>query len=71
VAARYALQSFHFHNATSGHDEYVHLGALRDSTTAAVTQYPAMFGTVPLDTATGLDPKLKEYLKVHPGGPGE
>ena len=70
MAARYCLASFWFHNTTSGHDEYCHLGALRDSTTAVVTQYPAMFTTTPLDTPA-LDPKLKEYLKVHSGGPGE
>lgn len=71
MAARYALLSFHFHNATSGRDEFVSIGALRDTTHQAVVQYPAMFGAAQLDTATGLDPKMKEYLKVHGGGPGE
>jgi hypothetical protein len=73
MAARYATSSFWFHNVTSGHDEFVHLGALRDTTTAVVTQYPAMFSVSALTvtTAGGLDPKLGEYLKVHGGGPGE
>ena len=72
MAARYSLQSFFFRNTTTNHEEYVHIGALRDSTTQAVVQYPGMFGTVPLVASqTGLDPKTSEYLKVHPGGPGE
>ena len=72
MANRYALQSFFFHNTTSGHDEYCHIGALRDSTSAVVTQYPAMFSTVvPDPVVTGIDPKLYGYLKIHPGGPGE
>ena len=70
MAARYATSSFWWHNAGTNREEYVHLGALRDSTTAVVTAYPAMFTTVQLDVPA-LDPKLKEYLKVHPGGPGE
>lgn len=71
MAARYCLVSFWFHNTVSGHDEFVNLGALRDTTHQAVVQYAAMFGTTQPGTATGLDPKLAEYLKVHPGGPGE
>jgi hypothetical protein len=73
VAARYATQSFFFRNTSTNHEEYVHIGALRDTTTQAVVQYPGMFTTVALvaSTAAGLDPKTSEYLKIHPGGPGE
>ncbi len=70
MAARYALQSFFWHNTSSGFAEYVGLGALRDTTHQAVVQRPEMFTTVPLDTPA-LDPRRKEYLKIHPGGPGE
>jgi hypothetical protein len=72
MAARYALQSFWWHNTVSGHDEFVNIGALRDTAHQAVVQVPAMFSTTPLAVGvTGIDPKLGEYLKVHGGGPGE
>ena len=70
MAARYCTVSFHFRNTVTGHEEFVDLGALRDSASQAVTQYPGMFAVSPLDVPA-LDPKRKEYLKVHPGGPGE
>ena len=72
MAARYCTASFFFHNATTGHEDFVMLGALRDSAAQAVVQYPGMFtATVPDPAATGIDPRLHGYLKVHPGGPGE
>lgn len=72
MAARYCTTSFFFRNTVTNHEEFVHLGALRDSTSQAVVQYPGMFSTVvPDPVATGIDPKLAGYLKVHPGGPGE
>ena len=55
---------------TSARAEYVDLGSLRDSLSPVVVAYPAMFGSAQLDVPA-LDPKRKEYLKVHPGGPGE
>jgi len=70
VAARYALSSFWWHNTSPARDEFVDLGALRDSTSAVVVAYPAMFSAAQLDTPA-VDPKRKEYLKGHPGGPGE
>ena len=70
MAARYALSSFWWRNTGASRDEFVDLGALRDSTSAVVTAYPAMFSASQLDTPA-LDPKRKEYLKGHPGGPGE
>jgi len=70
VAARYCTVSFHFRNTVTNREEFVDLGALRDSASQAVTQYPGMFAVSPLDVPA-LDPKRKEYLKVHPGGPGE
>jgi hypothetical protein len=69
VAARYALQSFWWHNASTGTDEFVGLGYLRDSTTQAVVQRPEMFSTTPLDVPV-LSPQRSEYLKLHTGGPG-
>ena len=70
MAARYALVSFWWHNTSTNRDEYVHLGALRDSTAAAVTQRPEMFTPAAPDPLV-TDPKLYGYLKNHPGGPGE
>lgn len=70
MAARYATVSFWWHNTSSGHDEYVHLGALRDTTHQAVVQRPEMFTASAPDPLT-TDPKLYGYLKVHAGGPGE
>jgi hypothetical protein len=72
MAARYATASFWWHNTVTGHDEFVHLGALRDTTHQAVVQVPGLFSSAaPVAGVTGIDPKLAEYLKVHGGGPGE
>ena len=70
MANRYAVQTFCWHNTSANRDEVVDLGALRDSATAVVTAYPGMFSSTQLDVPA-LDPKRKEYLKIHPGGPGE
>jgi len=69
MAARYATQSFWWHNASTNTDEFVGLGFLRDTTHQAVVQRPEMFTTTPLDVPA-LDPKRNEFLKQHPGGPG-
>ena len=72
MASRYALNSFFFHNSSTGHEEFVSIGALRDSVTdQAVVQHPEQFGTTALTTATGLDPKMASYLALHARGPGE
>jgi hypothetical protein len=72
MAARYALQSFWFHNTSTGHEEFVGIGATRDSVSdQAVVQHPEQFGTAALTSLTGLDPKTEQYLKLHPKGPGE
>jgi hypothetical protein len=71
MAARYALQSFWWHNTVTNRDEYVGLGFQRDTTHQAVVQRPEMFATTPLDTSTGLSPGRNEYLKIHPSGPGD
>ena len=70
MAARYSTVSFWWWNTSTSRAEFVDLGALRDSTSAVVTAYPAMFSAAQLDTPA-VDPKRKEYLKGHPGGPGE
>ena len=70
MAARYSTVSFWWWNTGTNRAEFVDLGALRDSTSAVVTAYPAMFSASQLDTPA-LDPKRKEYLKIHSGGPGE
>ena len=69
MAARYALQSF---TATVAgppvHDDYVTMGALRDSASQTVVAAPAMFGTVPL--AYGQAPHaLVDYLVTRTAGP--
>jgi len=69
MAARYATQSFWWHNASTNRDEFVGLGFLRDTTHQAVVDRPEMFGTVQLDVPV-LDPRRNEFLKQHPGGPG-
>jgi hypothetical protein len=69
MAARYALQSFHWHNTSTNRDEFVGLGYLRDSLHQSVVDRPEMFGTVPLDVPV-LSPQRNEYLKLHTGGPG-
>ena len=72
MANRYALQSFWFHNSVSGKEEFVGIGALRDSVTSeACVLYPALFTATALTTATGLDPKTAAYLALHAGGPGD
>lgn len=72
MANRYALQSFWFHNSVSGHEEFVEIGALRDSVTdEACVLHPEQFTATALTTATGLDPKIASYLALHPRGPGE
>jgi hypothetical protein len=70
MAARYCTVSFWWWNTATSRSEFVDLGALRDSTTAVVTAYPGMFSSTQLDTPA-LSPGRKEYLKIHPGGPGE
>jgi hypothetical protein len=69
MAARYALQSFHWHNTATNRDEFVGLGYLKDSLHQAVVDRPEMFTTVPLDVPV-LSPQRNEYLKLHTGGPG-
>jgi len=72
MAARYALQSFWYHNSSTGKDEYVHIGALRDTTHQSVISYAAMFGTSKLTSLAGqIDPKTEQYEALHPGGPGD
>lgn len=72
MANRYALNSFWFHNSVTGHEEFVGIGALRDSVSdQAVVQHPEQFTATQLTVLTGLDPKTSEYLKLHPKGPGE
>ena len=72
MAARYALQSFWYHDTSINKEVYVHIGAQRDSVSdQACVQHPEQFGTTQLTSLTGLDPKTEQYLKIHPKGPGE
>ena len=72
MAARYALQSFWYHNSVSGHEEFVSIGAARDSVSdQCCVQHPEQFSATALTVLTGLDPKLAAYEALHPRGPGE
>jgi hypothetical protein len=69
MAARYALQSFVIRVA--GVDDYVTIGALRDSASAQVTGTPASYwSTVPLTLAqVGGCGSLVGYMLARPAGP--
>lgn len=68
MAARYALTNIWYHNTSTGKDEYVHIGALRDSTHQSVVQLPALFTTSPLTTGA-IHPNVVQYLLANPAGP--
>jgi len=69
MANRYALYSLHYHNTVSGHDEYVHEGALRDSTHQSVVQVAAAFRTTPLVAGPDCTGVLAQYLLTYGSGP--
>lgn len=70
MANRYALTTFNIQLASGSHT--VIEGSLRDSTHAAVTGAPALFGTSPPVLNQGhCNDKLFNYLSVYPKGPGE
>lgn len=48
MAARYAKQAFWVRRSSDGKEEFVGLGALRDSTSAVVVQCPTLFQNTPL-----------------------
>jgi hypothetical protein len=68
MASRYCLTQLHYHNTVTGRDEYVHIGALRDSAHQSVVQNPGSFTTSPLTTAQ-VHPNLVQYLLAHSAGP--
>jgi hypothetical protein len=68
MAARYCLTQLHYHNTVSGKDEYVHIGALRDSAHQSVVQNPSLFQSAPLTTAQ-IHPNLVQFLLTHTAGP--
>jgi hypothetical protein len=68
MANRYATQSMVVHVTSLGTDDYIHIGAMRDSASAVVVQAPALFQAAPL--AYGQIPHaLVDYLAARPGGP--
>jgi len=69
MAARYALVSAHVHNTSTNKDEYVHQGALRDSTTQIVTQAPGLFKTTQLVAGPDVTGVLAQYLLTYGSGP--
>ena len=70
MAARYALQTFNIQLATGSHT--VIEGSLRDSTHAACTAAPALFGTTAPVVGQGhVNDKLYGYLQAYQKGPGE
>jgi hypothetical protein len=60
MAARYAKQSFWVRRSSDGKEEFVGIGALRDSTDAVAVQCPALFQTTPL-TDTEMTGVLKGW----------
>lgn len=69
MTARYCLQTHVFQTA-SGASLLTVEGALRDSAHAAVVANPALFSvTAPVLGQGHVDPKLFQYLAVHPAGP--
>ena len=69
MAARYALQSFVYHDTVTLGDICIQQGAMRDSTTgqAFLQTSAAMWSTTPLTAAAGqIDPKLAAYLVAYP-----
>lgn len=69
MANRYAKYPVHYHNSSTGRDEHVPLGALRDSLHQSVVQNPAAFGTAPLQAGPDVTGVLAQYLLVYPTGP--
>jgi len=68
MAARYALESFIFQQA-SGTPIHIEAGSLRDSTTAIVIAAPALFGTtVPVAGQGHISTRLAQHLAVYPTG---
>jgi hypothetical protein len=60
MANRYAKTALWCRRSTDGKDEFVGLGALRDSTDQVVVQCPAMFQNTPL-TDTEMTGVLKGW----------
>lgn len=69
MANRYATVPIHYHNGSSGKDEHVPLGSLRDSASAVVTALPGLFSSTPLTAGSQVTGVLAQYLLVYPGGP--
>lgn len=63
MANRYAVQVFWYGN------QFVELGALRDSTEAVVVANPSLFQSSPLTVGTQIHPVLAGYLTAYPRGP--
>ncbi len=68
MAARYALQAFFFTNNVTGREEFIQLGASRDSVSSqAFTQTPASFwSTTPLVVGSQINPKRAAHLLLYP-----
>lgn len=69
MANRYATATVHYHNTSTGKDEQVPAGALRDSTHQAVVQMPSAFRTTPLVAGPDCTGVLAQYLLTYPSGP--
>lgn len=67
MAARYATASMWYHDAVTGTDRFIEMGATRDTVTDAwiTANYAAALGSSPL---TGLPAKLAALLAARPRG---
>lgn len=68
MAARFALQSFCFHNSVTDTDEFVQQGAQRDSVTdqAYLQTPPSAWSTTPLVSGVQISVQLAAYLAAYP-----
>jgi hypothetical protein len=63
MANRWAKENFTVNN------DFVWVGALRDSASATVTAYPAGFSSSPVAVLGAVPPPLPGYLADRPAGP--
>jgi hypothetical protein len=69
MAARFALNSFVVKNSITGSEEFVHIGAQRDSVTdQAFLENTTAFATTALTSGTQIHPRQAAWIAVYPKG---
>jgi hypothetical protein len=69
IAARFALYSFVVYNSVTGKEEFVHIGAQRDSVTdQAYLENTAAFTTTQLTAGTQIHPRQASWIANYPKG---